>query len=319
MKILVTGGLGFIGHTVVSLLEKQGHEIVIADSQTTYGIIPPEQIIWLMDQRRLHIKTDRIYPVDVTDRADVEWLISHHRPDRVLHLASFPRQKVVNANAPAGSRAMSEGLLNLLEACVSNSVDRFVYISSSMVYGDFNNDVTEDAVCCPQGQYGIMKLAGEWLTRDYTRRTGMAHTIVRPTAVYGPRDVEDRVVSRFLIQAMRDQPIQVRGSTEQLDFSYVDDTAQGIVLSLLSDRSANQTYNISQGQSRTLLEAAELAVHIAGRGRIEIQDRDLDFPSRGQLNITKAQQELGFDPQTNIQKGFQHYYDWLKHSIYWST
>jgi nucleoside-diphosphate-sugar epimerase len=98
---------------------------------------------------------------------------------------------------------MMEGLLNLLESAKKHHVKRFVYISSSMVYGNFDNNVVESAVCNPEGQYGIMKLAGEWLVKDYARRTGMEVVIIRPSAVYGPLDVEDRVVAKFMLTAMR--------------------------------------------------------------------------------------------------------------------
>ena len=322
MKILVTGGLGFIGHNVVSCLEAQGHEVVLTDTQSTYGIIAPEEIQYLIAERRKKIRTDRIYGIDMSDRAGIDWLVQHHRPDRIIHLASFPRQKVVNANAPAGSRVMSEGLLNLLEAAVANSVGRFVYASSSMIYGDFHDTgadgIDESHACRPLGQYGIMKLAGEWLVRDYTVRTGMAHTIVRPSAVYGPLDVEDRVISKFLIRAMRGQEIQVRGANELLDFTYVGDTADGIVAAAQSDQSANRTYNITRGSSRTLLEAAQIAVNLAQRGTIQILDPDAAFPSRGQLNISAAQKDFGYAPNMDIEQGFRLYYEWLTDSVYWS-
>ena len=324
MKILVTGGLGFIGHNVVAQLESQGHDVVITDTQSTYGIISAEEIQYLIAERRKKIRTDRIYGIDMSDRAGIDWLVRQHRPDRIIHLASFPRQKVVNANAPAGSRVMSEGLLNLLEAAVANSVSRFVYASSSKIYGDFQHardtGIDESYACRPLGQYGIMKLAGEWLVRDYTIRTSMPHTIVRPSAVYGPCDVEDRVISRFLIQAMRDQEIQVRGADELLDFTYVDDTVTGVVACALCDAAENRTYNITRGRSRSLLEAAQLAVSIAGRGRIQILDPDRAFPSRGQLNISAAQRDFGFSPTVDIEQGFRRYHDWLvDHPVYGLT
>ena len=324
MKILVTGGLGFIGHNVVSRLEAQGHDVVIADTQSTYNIVPESEIAYLMAERRKKIRTDRIYSIDMVDRAGIHWLVRTHRPDTVIHLASFPRQKVVNADAPAGSRVMSEGLLNLLEASVANSVGRFVYASSSMIYGDFHdtgpNGIDESHVCRPLGQYGIMKLAGEWLVRDYTVRTGMAHTIVRPSAVYGPLDVEDRVISRFLIRAMRGQEIQVRGADELLDFTFVDDTVTGVIAAALSNAAENQTYNITRGRSRSLLEAAQLAVSTAGGGRIQILDPDQSFPSRGQLNISAAKKDFGFTPTVDIEQGFRLYHDWLvDHPVYGLT
>jgi nucleoside-diphosphate-sugar epimerase len=215
---------------------------------------------------------------------------------------------------------MSEGLLSLLEACKENQVARFVYVSSSMVYGDFKEEhvsgLHESAQCRPIGQYGIMKLAGEWLVRDYAARTGSDYTILRPSAVYGPRDVEDRVVSRFLLTAMRGEEIQVNGSNEYLDFTHVDDAAQGITQATLSELARNSTYNITRGISRGLLEAAELAVAVAGSGTIQINTRDREFPVRGQLNISAATKDFAFNPTIDIEKGFENYFQWLNNSFY---
>ena len=319
-KILVTGGLGLIGHNIVRRLLDQGHEVVVTDIRTNYGLIPQDELDYLMDERLGKIPEieSRMHRVDIADRDGIDWIMREYRPDTVIHLASFPRQKVVNANPQLGSRAMSEGLLNLLEASVKNSVCQFLYVSSSMVYGDFTDDVDEQADCRPQGQYGIMKLAGEWLVRDYTRKYGIAHTIIRPSAVYGPRDVEDRVVSRFMLSAMRNQTLRVNGPDESLDFTYVDDVADGIVAAALKSQANNKIYNITRGRSCTLLDAANLAVRIAGRGHVEIQDRDPNFPSRGALNITAARRDLGFDPRVDIEEGFQRYHEWLANSVYWS-
>ena len=320
MKILVTGGLGFIGHNVVAQLEQQGHTCVITDTQTTYGIVPQDELDYLISERKKKIKTDRIYGIDIADQDGFDWLVREHCPSIVVHLASFPRQKVVNANPQLGSHTMSEGLLNLLEASTKYNVRKFVYVSSSMVYGNFKDiyfdGVTESHATDPIGQYGIMKLAGEWLVRDYTRRTEMAHTILRPSAVYGPLDVEDRVVSKFLLGAMRGETIQVRGGDEELDFTYVADAATGIAEAAVSENTYNTTYNITRGHSRTLLEAAELAVSIVGSGTINVNVPDENFPSRGQLNIKRAHLDFEYAPTVNIEQGFRLYYEWLNNSFY---
>ena len=271
-----------------------------------------------MLERIKKIKTRNIFNYDIADYHALNELMSDDKPEIIIHLASFPRQKVVNANPRAGSVTMSEGLINLLELAKKYEVKRFVYISSSMVYGDFTDDVTEDAVCKPQGQYGIMKLAGEWLVKDYTRSCKIEHTIIRPSAVYGPLDVEDRVISKFILSALRNQTLKVNGANETLDFTYVDDAAEGIVAASLSDTAKNKTYNITKSHSRTLLEAAELAVKIVGKGSIEIKDKDADFPSRGALNIDAAKQDFGFDPKVDVEEGFKIYYDWIINSPYWS-
>ena len=163
-----------------------------------------------------------------------------------------------------------------------------------------------------------MKLAGEWLVRDYTRRTGMEHVIIRPSAVYGPLDVEDRVVAKFMLQAMRGGVLRVNGAGETLDFTYVDDAASGIVAASLTDAAKNNTYNITKSHSVTLLKAAMMIVDIVGRGTIECRDRDLDFPSRGALNIDRARRDFGFDPKVDVEEGFRAYHEWLDNSVYWS-
>ena len=318
-KILVTGGLGFIGHNVVALLEQQGHEVAVIDSMTTYGVVNRRELDSLMVERASRIRTQKRYVCDISS-PDIPKIFVAVQPDIVIHLASFPRQKVVNTNPMIGSRAMSEGLLNLLEASVHTHVKKFVYVSSSMVYGNFSDKfgdgIAENHACRPIGQYGIMKLAGEWLVEDYQRRHNMTYTIVRPSAVYGPRDVEDRVVSKFLLTAMRGGVIQVNGGDETLDFTHVDDCVDGVVTAAISPYTDNEIYNITRGSARSLLEAAELAVKIAGRGTIQVNAPDNNFPSRGQLNITKAYNDFGFLPLTNIEQGFQEYYAWLNDSFY---
>lgn len=316
-KVLVTGGLGLIGHNVVAQLEARDHEVVITDTRTNYGIIDQDELNYLMAERLKKIRTDRIYHIDITDADSFDWLVAQHRPNVIIHCASFPRQKVVNANPGWGARVMMEGMINICESAKKHGVERLVYISSSMVYGDFEDDVLEDAECNPQGQYGIMKLAGEHIVKDYHRRGAFEYAIIRPSAVYGPLDVEDRVVAKFMLAAMRDDTLRVNGVGETLDFTYVDDAAAGVVAAATRIMARNNTYNITKSHSVSLLEAAERIVALVGRGTIECRDRDLDFPSRGALNIDRARTILGYDPKVDVDEGFSKYYEWLSTSPYW--
>jgi nucleoside-diphosphate-sugar epimerase len=315
--ILVTGGYGLIGHNVVRRLKDLKHRVMVVDTETNYGIIPQDEIDYLMFERKKKTGIVENVKFDISDRFLMHQVFKRFQPDIVIHMASFPRQKVVNANPPYGAKVMSEGLLNLLEESKLGSVKKFIYISSSMVYGDFTDDVTEDANCNPQGQYGIMKLAGEWLVKDYSRRGCFKHTIIRPSAVYGPLDVEDRVIAKFMLTAMRGGVLNVNGAGETLDFTYVTDAADGIVAAALSENTNNKTYNITKSHSRTLLEAAELAVKIVGKGSINVRDKDADFPSRGALNIDAAKRDFGYDPKVDVEEGFQKYYEWLSNSQFW--
>ena len=315
MKVLVTGGLGLIGHNVVQRLESMGHDVLVVDNMTDYGIIPQAELNYLLKERRSKIKS-RCVAVDIST-SYAHTLFADFCPEVVIHLASFPRQKVVNANPQNGARWMIEGTINVLEAAVKYKARRIVYASSSMVYGDFNHCIKEDEPCHPQGQYGIMKYMGEKLVQDYERKGLIESVIIRPSAVYGPLDVEDRVISKFMLTAMRGGTLKVNGREEMLDFTFVDDAADGFVAAALSDIAAGQVYNITRGASKTLYEAAQMAVSIVGKGSIEIREKDADFPSRAALNIEKARRDIGFDPKVDVEGGFRSYFDWFNESSYW--
>ena len=316
-KISITGSCGFIGHNVYRILAEQGHEANGVDSYTDYGFVPKDELDYLKEVRG-------------TESGNYSWhgdIVSPHTADMVaakgqdciIHLASFPRQKVVNDNPVEASKTMMTGLLHLLESAVKYQVKRFVYISSSMVYGNFQNGVTEDAVCDPQGQYAIMKYAGEKLVEDYRRQYGLEYVIIRPSAVYGERDVNDRVASKFAITALKGGDLLIRGADERLDFTHVDDTAMGIAQAAVSTNSANKIYNITRSNEHTLtlLEAAELMTKLTGKGKILVQERDMNFPSRGRLSIARAQQDFGYDPKIDVEQGFARYLAWLQDSKFW--
>ena len=312
MRILVSGGLGFIGHEVVRQL--QGHDIMVIDSMTNYDFIPLDQMMKLFQMRqgdlRNQVPTRRI---DIRDRSTVQKCLMDFQPEVVIHLASFPRQKVVQENPSIASEVMSTGLINLLEAS-KGIADKFVYISSSMVYGDFKDRVPETQECQPRGQYAIMKYMGEKFVEDYKKY--FDYTIIRPSAVYGPRDVEDRVLSKFVLNALRGRTIEVRGANEILDFTFVTDTAQGIALASTKSCKHN-IYNITRCQDSpvTLKFAAEQVVELLGQGNIELVDRDENFPSRGRLDIARARNDLDYNPGVDFAEGCQLYVEWMK-SVY---
>ena len=164
-----------------------------------------------------------------------------------------------------------------------------------------------------------MKLAGEHLVKDYARKTNMEYVIIRPSAVYGPLDVEDRVIAKFMLTAMRGSTLNVNGANETLDFTFVEDAADGIVAAALSNNTDNKTYNITKSHSRSLLDAARLACKLAKKGSIDVRDKDADFPSRGALNIDAARRDFGFNPKVDVEEGFQAYYEWLNNSEYWKS
>jgi UDP-glucose 4-epimerase len=309
MRYLITGGLGFIGHRVSNYLS-QFHNVIIIDSLTDYGIIPKLELDQLICERLEYVNKCTFLKNDIRQLAHPIFEV-----DTVIHLAAFPRAKVVNNNPVEGADVLTAGLLNLLTLSAREKIKRFVYVSSSMVYGDFENGTTEDAVCNPQGIYGILKYTGELLVRDFCTRHGIEFVILRPSAVYGPRDVEDRVISKFLVAAMNNRELTVHGASEILDFSFVDDVSLAVCQAATSSRSAGNTYNITLGHGYTLLEAAELAVKITNsQSQIIVTDKNPDFPSRGALNSNRAREDFQFSPTVELETGLTKYYEWLKNN-----
>lgn len=311
-RVLVTGGLGFIGHQVVRFLEKNDCEVCVVDPQTDYTVLPSENLSILYRLRRQSIQTDNIHDLNVVDHSRLQRVFGEFKPEIVIHMSSFPRQKTVESAPMLACQTMCEGLVSTLEASVAHNVERFVFISSSMVYGDFHEAIVgETHDKNPMGTYGILKLAGEKLVEDYSNNTGLDYVIIRPSAVYGINDMNDRVVAKFLVNALRNEVITVCGADELIDLTFVTDTAAGIAGASLSDNTSRKTYNITRGRARSLLEAAELAVKIAGKGRVNVEERDTSMPSRGTLDIINAFNDFNYLPLVDIEQGFEIYTNWL--------
>ena len=314
-KILLTGGLGFIGHTIVRKLEDTEHTPVIIDNRSDYcGAIDHNELETLITERKALFKTEVTdYNVDIVDGMRLDNIIEDERPDVIIHLAAFPRAKVVIHNPQVGCDVILKGLLNLLESCRKHNVKRFVFISSSMIYGDFEQDGNlETASTNPIEPYGIMKLCAENLVRNYNRLYGLEYSIVRPSAVYGPYDVVDRVLSKFIVKAKADETMSINGEGLALDFSYVDDVADGMILCATHPKAANETFNITRSIARTLVDAGNIIINETNsNSELIVSENDGKYPKRGALDISKARDLLGFNPTVNIEEGLKQYIDSL--------
>ena len=297
-------------------MEKLGNHCAIIDNLSNYGIIPTNEILNLYNYRKKYY-TAEVYNIDFGNFTnEIDLLIEKYKPDIIIHMAGFPRQEFVKTNPKLASDVMIGGTIGLLEAAKKYNVKRFVYISSSMVYGNFINSVDENHPTNPTNLYGVLKLTGESLIKDYCRNTNIQYNIIRPSAVYGKRDIKNRVVNKFILAAINGTPLKVCGVNEKLDFTYVDDTVNGIVLATLNNEHFDKIYNITRAVSHTILDAAKIIVNIVGKGEIKIENKHTDYPSRSSLIINKATTELGYVPKTDIKEGFQKCYEWIKNTIY---
>jgi nucleoside-diphosphate-sugar epimerase len=208
--------------------------------------------------------------------------------------------------------------VTLLDAVQSlRDLRRFVYTSSSMVYGDFEYaPADEDHPKAPKDVYGGTKLAGEVMVGAYGRRFGIPFTVIRPSAVYGPTDVNRRVTQIFVENALKGLPIVLHnGGVSKLDFTHVSDVSDGFVRATLSEKSVNRTYNITRGRGRSLKELAEIVAKLVPGTRFEEKPPDMLRPERDALSIARAREDLGFEPKVDLEDGMPPYVEFVRRTL----
>jgi UDP-glucose 4-epimerase len=231
----------------------------------------------------------------------------------VIHLASYPRAKIVHRDPLLGLDNIINGTVNLLEHCKNFGVKRFVFVSSSMIYGNFESGVKESASTKPINIYGEAKLAAERMCKHYQQFSGVEYVIARPSGVYGPGDIPDRVVTNFYAKAINNQPITVHKGIGGVDFTYVEDAADGIIRCATLPGAANLSFNISSGESTGLLDLANKIISITdSKSEIIEERRSSIYPSRGALDIQRAKELLDYEPKTSLLKGLNKYHEWYQ-------
>ena len=315
MKILVTGGKGFIGSKIVEILSND-HKVTVVDSHDTYGIMTMEELnkLFVWRTRNWNTKNVSMIQGDVLDRL-VCLKAFRSNPDIVIHLATYPRAKIVDNDPIVGIPKVINTTTNLLWHSEKFNVKKFVYISSSMVYGDFVDGMKEDGNTKPKNIYGEAKLTGERMVKLFAKRDGLNYNIIRPSGVYGPGDMPDRVVSKFFDKAMKNETITLHNGDNKVDFTYRQDAATGIIQAALSSV-ANVSFNITAGNATSLRTLAEMIIEITG-SKSELEDigNHKLYPMRGTLDIGRAKDLLGYEPKFSLKEGLQSYYDWLQLKI----
>lgn len=318
--IFVTGGLGFIGSYTCRRLVKQNYRVVVYDLFKSF--VSPLTSSRHSDnlQERLKLLQGKIKIIegDIRDAKKLSQAILSTKPDRVIHFAGLPIADVSDQFPDEAISINFQGTANLLQAIVDlkPTLKRLVNISSSMVYGNFQyTPADENHPTMPKGIYGITKLGAEHLTRVYSERHGFDYITLRPSAVYGPTDSNQRVVQLFIEAAMTGQPIILHeNGAAKLDFTYVEDLAEGVVLAATSDRVKNTTLNMTYGQGRSLKELALIVKKYFPKTKLVYKDlpENQRRPKRGSMDITKAKELLGYRPKYSLEKGVVEYLKFLK-------
>ncbi len=323
-RVVLIGGAGFIGHHLALTLKEEGAEVFIIDSlmvnnycsfRNLKGDKKGNNKLYLkMIQERLNLIEDNDIPLFVEDARDYHALsktMSQIEPDTVIHLAAVSHAGKSNKDPFSTFDHSLRTLENALDSArsTSSNIDHFIYFSSSMVYGHFQEpQVTEETVCEPLGIYGALKFAGEKIVIAYNQVFGLDYTIVRPSALYGPRCVSRRVGQVFIESALSNGQIKINGDgSDKLDFTCVFDLAEGIVNVLENKNSRNQIFNLTYGQSRSIKDMAQILKDHLSDVDINYVPRDKLMPFRGTLCIDKARELLGYCPGYPLEKGYPEY------------
>jgi len=325
-RIALIGGAGFIGHNLASKLKAEGHEVYVIDSMFVnnmlsfyhiYNTSPNKEMYVNFIMERMKILNDAKIPVYIQDARDYpamcKILLKEIKPHVVVLLAAVSHADRSNKDPYSTFDHSLRTLENALDA-TKDTIEHFIYFSSSMVYGNFDNDmVTEETVCNPLGIYGALKIAGERIVMAYNQVFGLPYTIIRPSALYGQRCVSRRVLQIFLENSLKNMPIVLKGGgSDRLDFTYIDDLVHGVQCVINNKASINQTFNLTYGQSRSMKEVIDIMHEYIPNLNVKYEDQDRLVPKRGTLCIDKAKTTIGYNPQYPLEKGLYEYLKWYK-------
>ena len=308
MRVLITGGGGFLGAAIARALVARGDTAIAFDTQLA-GLANVAQ------QERLVCM-----PGDITDLANIAHAVMAHKPDAVVHCAA-----VVGVLSSLGSpinviRVNVEGSLNVFEAMRLAGIRRCIHLSSEEAYGVFRADrIDETHPLDPVLPYGICKAAVEQLGRSYRDLHGLEVINLRTSWVYGPGLPRNRIPKNLVDAALIGRKLHIpAGADSAIDHTHVDDLVSGVLRALDHEHHRFDAYNIASGQATTvsgliavvreLIPGAELSV---GPGAYRHGDQ-VEMVRKGALDVGRAAAELGWKPRYDIRAGLAAYVNALR-------
>lgn len=325
-EVAIIGGAGFIGHNLALNLAERGAHVEIIDSLQVNNLLSfsanmPDlvnrELYLRIIQERLGLLNKKGIPLHLQDARDyhaLSRLLTHEiKPQVVIQLAAVAHAGRANKDPYSTFDHSLRTLENALD-CSRDHVEQFIFFSSSMVYGNFQTDeVDEEHPLNPLGIYGALKVAGEKMVIAYNQVFNLPYTIIRPSALYGPRCVSRRVSQVFIEGAMDGAALRVEGDgAERLDFTYIDDLVEGVALAIQNPAARNQTFNVTYGGSRSVNDLVQILKESFPHLKVNNVPRDNLMPVRGTLSIAKARRMLGYTPANPLEIAFPKYIEWYR-------
>ena len=309
MTTLVTGGAGAIGSNLLRQLLQLNHRVVIIDDLSSgYKDNIPDGVFFIQG--------------DITDEATLDKLFDEHHFDYIFHLAAlFANQNSVEH--PVRDLSVNGlGTLRLLERAQSlytqNILKRFIYSSSSCVYGTFSGAASEEMKLSPDTPYAITKLMGEYYCDFFHKHYQLPTTVFRFFNSYGPGERPGKyrnVIPNFIQRAMNNEPLVITGTgNETRDFTFVDDAIRCLTDSMNLESTVGKTYNIATGKETKIVDLAKkIILYTGSKSNIEFAPRrSWDHTLTRCGNIAKAEGDIRYNPQTPLDDGLKITVEWFK-------
>jgi dTDP-glucose 4,6-dehydratase len=317
MKLLVTGGAGFIGSEFVRQAVRKGYQVAVVDALTYAG-----------DLERLKEVEAKIsfYQVDIKDYACLEEVFKQERPDAVVHFAAESHVDRSILEPRAFLQTNIEGTFNILELGKAFKVKRFVNVSTDEVYGELGDagKFTEDSPLKPNSPYSVSKASQDMLGRAYFRTYGLPVITVRPSNNYGPWQYPEKLIPVVIAKALKDEPIPIYGTGQNVrEWLYVSDCAEAILM-VLERGIPGEVYNIASGIEKKNIEVVKAILKLLGKPKslIEfVKDRP-GHDYRYAMDASKINRELGWKAKTDFETGlaltvrwYLEHRDWLEKKV----
>ena len=309
MKVLVTGGAGFIGSHLVDVLIARGDSVVVIDDFNDF--YDPE-----VKRSNLRKTPAKIFTVDVCDSDQIKAIVQTERPDVIVHLAARAGVRPSVLYPELYLKTNIFGTFNLLEAAKCSGISKLVFASSSSVYGATRHlPFREDQVLVQTlSPYASSKLAGEQLCSNYSHLHGLKVVCLRFFTVYGPRQRPDLSIHKFTRLIANEKPIEVYGDgTVRRDFTFIDDTIQGVVNAIDFEGAPFEIFNLGESQTVELNDVIRLIEKALSKSAVI----DYQPPVPGDMpqtyaDISKARRLLNYRPTTLIEDGIPRFVDWFQ-------
>ncbi|MCK9554210.1 GDP-mannose 4,6-dehydratase [bacterium] len=311
MKILVTGGAGFIGSSLIEKLLEEGSEVTCLDDFNDY--YDP-----LIKRRNIRdftkLKKFRLLEADICDFGNIKRVIQSGQFDYIVHFAARAGVRPSIEDPKLYEEVNIGGTTNICEACRLSGCKNIIFASSSSVYGNsaevpFSENLSG---LKPESPYGSTKLCCEEILRSYHKNFGVKSVCLRFFTVYGPRQRPEMAIHKFLKNVIEDKPIEIYGDgSSSRDYTFIGDIVSGILAVFKIDFDY-KIINLGNSKPVKITELIRIIEKVTGKkARVELRPPQKGDVERTFADINLASELLNYKPEVNIENGIKIFFDWL--------